>query len=182
MSIRRIVTGEDASGAHVFVSDAALEPLRAAALRGADMYYVWGADERVSVPNDGAQPPWRQHFPPVDGFRFVVFGLAPATMAGHDGPLSEADLREAEEKFPGLLTTFDERHPGVHASQSVDLAIVLRGEVLLELDDGERRHLHTGDVVVQNGTRHAWTNPGDAPALVGFVLLGAEPARSAGPA
>lgn len=176
MSVRRVVTGADASGKHVIVSDEALEPLRAAALPGADMYYLWGADECVAVPNDGMQPSWKQHFPPAEGYRFIVFGLAPATLAGHDGPLTDEQLAEAEQKFPGLLTTFDADDAGLHASVSVDLAIVLQGRILLELDDGEQRELGPGDVVIQNGTRHKWTNPGDTPALIGFVLLGAKPA------
>ena len=42
----------------------------------------------------------------------------------------------------------------------------------LELDDGETI-LQTGDSVVQNGTRHRWSNRGQAPATLAIVLLGA---------
>jgi hypothetical protein len=43
---------------------------------------------------------------------------------------------------------------------------------VLDLDDGVTASLRAGDVVVQNGTRHAWRNPGPDPATVFFVLIG----------
>jgi quercetin dioxygenase-like cupin family protein len=43
----------------------------------------------------------------------------------------------------------------------------------LELDDGETLHLKRGDVVVQNGTRHAWRNKGTEPVTMLFFLNGA---------
>jgi len=49
---------------------------------------------------------------------------------------------------------------------------VLDGTIVLELDDGETVALHKGDVVIQNGTRHAWRNPTDAPATVAFFVVG----------
>jgi quercetin dioxygenase-like cupin family protein len=43
----------------------------------------------------------------------------------------------------------------------------------LELDDGEALDLNRGDVVVQNGTRHAWRNTGTKPVTMLFFLNGA---------
>lgn len=40
----------------------------------------------------------------------------------------------------------------------------------LELDDGKTLHLNSGDVVVQNGTRHAWRNKGNKPVTMLFFL------------
>ena len=42
----------------------------------------------------------------------------------------------------------------------------------MQLDDGET-HLAEGDLVVQNGTMHAWFNPTDRPARMLFVCIGA---------
>jgi uncharacterized cupin superfamily protein len=50
---------------------------------------------------------------------------------------------------------------------------VLEGEVWLELDDGKQVHLKPHDVVVQNGTRHAWRTS-DKPVKIAFVLIGAK--------
>jgi uncharacterized cupin superfamily protein len=47
---------------------------------------------------------------------------------------------------------------------------VLSGEVWLVVDEGETR-LRPGDVVVQRGTNHAWSNRTDAPARMAFVLV-----------
>ncbi|KAI0322644.1 hypothetical protein OF83DRAFT_1027099, partial [Amylostereum chailletii] len=53
-------------------------------------------------------------------------------------------------------------HPAPsHRTPSVDLNILIQGELVLILDDGSETHLSTpGDTVVQRGTMHAWKNPG----------------------
>ncbi|MBI6554557.1 cupin domain-containing protein [Pseudomonas veronii] len=61
----------------------------------------------------------------------------------------------------------------MHASSTVDYGIVLKGPLVLELEDGQTRELTTGDIVVQQGNIHAWRNPGSEPALITFVLIGA---------
>ncbi len=48
----------------------------------------------------------------------------------------------------------------MHKTNTVDYAVVYDGEIWLELDDAKTVHLRRGDVVVQNGTRHAWRNKG----------------------
>ena len=62
----------------------------------------------------------------------------------------------------------------MHTTESVDYAIVLEGEIWLELDNDELVQLARGDVVVQNGTRHAWRNRSNEPATLAFVNVGAE--------
>jgi quercetin dioxygenase-like cupin family protein len=64
--------------------------------------------------------------------------------------------------------------PGMHATQTVDYGVVLRGQLSLELDDGAKVQLRPGDCVVQNGTRHAWRNESDQECVMAFVILGAE--------
>src|SRR6266576_2348915 len=61
----------------------------------------------------------------------------------------------------------------VFADPSFDCAVVYDGEIWLELDDGETLHLQRGDMVVQNGTRHAWRNKGTKPVTMLFFLNGA---------
>ena len=62
----------------------------------------------------------------------------------------------------------------MHQTPSLDYVTVIRGKLLLELDDGKTVELHPGDTVVQRGTRHAWRNPTDEPAAISVVLLGAK--------
>jgi quercetin dioxygenase-like cupin family protein len=61
----------------------------------------------------------------------------------------------------------------MHKTNTVDYAVVYDGEMWLELDDGEILHLNRGDVVVQNGTRHAWRNKGSKPVTMLSFLNGA---------
>ena len=69
-------------------------------------------------------------------------------------------------------------HPGVaarnHRTESVDYAIVMSGEIVMEID-GSSVHLRSGDVLVQRGTIHNWTNPGTEPCVIAFVLVAAKP-------
>ena len=66
------------------------------------------------------------------------------------------------------------RHLGFHKTSSVDYAIVLSGEIYAMMDEGEVL-LRAGDVLVQRGTHHAWSNRTDEPARLAFVLIDAEP-------
>jgi quercetin dioxygenase-like cupin family protein len=61
----------------------------------------------------------------------------------------------------------------MHETNTVDYAVVYDGEIWLELDDSETLHLTCGDVVVQNGTRHAWRNKGTKPVTMLLFLNGA---------
>ena len=72
---------------------------------------------------------------------------------------------------PGLAELFEADNPGMHTTPTVDYGVVLEGEIVLDLGAGESA-LRAGDVVVQNGTRHAWRNPGTGPATVFFVMVG----------
>ena len=65
--------------------------------------------------------------------------------------------------------------PGVaprnHRTASMDYAVVISGKIDMELDDGEVINLKAGDVLVQRGTVHNWTNPGTEPCIIAFVLM-----------
>jgi quercetin dioxygenase-like cupin family protein len=73
--------------------------------------------------------------------------------------------------------------PGVtprnHRTDSVDYAVVMSGEIDMELD-GESVHLKAGDVLVQRGTIHNWVNKGSAPCVIAFVLVAAKPVTAGG--
>ena len=65
------------------------------------------------------------------------------------------------------------RHPAIHRTRSLDYVVVLEGEITLLLDDGETL-LKAGDVVVQQGTNHAWINRGTATCRLAMVFIDAE--------
>ena len=64
------------------------------------------------------------------------------------------------------------RHPLMHRTRTVDYAIVMEGEIDMLLDDSEI-HLKAGDVLIQQGTNHAWVNRGSETCRIAFVLIDA---------
>ncbi|MEK9683650.1 MAG: cupin domain-containing protein [Rhodospirillaceae bacterium] len=63
--------------------------------------------------------------------------------------------------------------PRMHRTESIDYAIILSGELDMELDYGKITKLKAGDVVVQRGTMHNWQNNGTEPCYVAFILISA---------
>jgi mannose-6-phosphate isomerase-like protein (cupin superfamily) len=176
MDVRRVVTGHDATGKSVFVSDEMVAPVVPMMLPEFQAHLLWGADKTPEFPDDGSMPEWHTYFPPIGGFRFGLFTVAPATTAAPDLDL-EAGLADAEAKLPGLLRYMDRSDPGMHTTNTIDFEVVLEGTIVLELDDGAEVTLRPGDTVVQNGTRHRWRNPGDTPARLALFICGAQHAK-----
>jgi quercetin dioxygenase-like cupin family protein len=69
--------------------------------------------------------------------------------------------------------------PRVHRTDSIDYAVVISGEIDMELDDSVV-HVKAGDVLVQRGTIHNWVNRGSAPCVIAFVLIDAKPVEVGG--
>lgn len=97
-------------------------------------------------------------------------------------PLTEvedaAHLPVATSKESGTVFRVIQYEPGVtpriHRTHSLDYAIVLEGEIEMEMD-GRTVTLHQGDFLVQQGTIHNWANRSDKPCVMAFVLIAAEP-------
>jgi mannose-6-phosphate isomerase-like protein (cupin superfamily) len=81
--------------------------------------------------------------------------------------------REAVLKEMGLSNQASSRHAGMHRTRSIDYAVVMEGEIDMLLDESEV-HLAAGDVLVQQGTNHAWANRGSRPCRIAFVLIDAQ--------
>jgi mannose-6-phosphate isomerase-like protein (cupin superfamily) len=178
MDIRRVVTGHDASGKSVFVSDETVAPVMPALMPTAEFHQLWGGDDTPQFPDDGSMPDWRTYFPPIGGFRFGMFTVPPGVAGAEQAFLTaEEALADLEAKLPGLAGYMDPSDPGMHTTDTIDFEVVLEGTVILELDDGAEVTLHPGDTVVQNGTRHRWKNPGDTPARLALFVCGASHAK-----
>jgi quercetin dioxygenase-like cupin family protein len=176
VQIRRLVTGHDAQGQGVFVADERLaRPFDS--LPGFAPTLLWATDGTPRVgPGQGADPVpgLACALPGPAGTRLMLVTLPPdAAMASptFDGA---AYAQELVEKMPGFLQVFEPDAPGMHTTDSVDYGLLLDGEVWLELDGGREERLAPHDLVVQNGTRHAWRNKSDRPATLLFVLIGAQ--------
>jgi quercetin dioxygenase-like cupin family protein len=84
----------------------------------------------------------------------------------------------------GTVFRIVEFSPGVaprnHRTDSIDCAVVMSGEIDMELDGGKVVHLKAGDVLVQRGTIHNWVNKGKSPCQIAFVLIDAKPVTAGG--
>ena len=166
MDARRVVTGHNAEGKAVFVSDEMVEPVTLALLPGTEFHKLWGSDETASFPDDGSRPDAPRYFPPVGGVRFGFFTIPPDGGQGVPPDLDvAAALAEFETKLPGMTEYLEPDQPGMHTTPTIDFGVVLSGTVILELDDGAKVTLEPGDTYVQNGTRHRWSNTGTVPAV-----------------
>jgi mannose-6-phosphate isomerase-like protein (cupin superfamily) len=135
---------------------------------------LWNADEAPRFPDSGQAPALTTYFPAVGGVRFGHFTLPPEGSAELPADLDiGAALAELDQKLPGLTSYMEPDAPGMHTTATIDFEVVLSGQVTLELDDGASVTLNPGDTVVQNGTRHRWSNPGDVPVVIAVFLVGA---------
>ena len=173
MQRRRVVTGHDARGRSVFVTDEAVAPVTVSVVPGAEFHQMWARDAPASLPHDADAPDGWRYFPPSDGFRFGFFTLGPESVASPADIDVERALQELSQKLPGMAEVMEPEHPGMHTTDTIDFDIVISGEVWLELDDGAEVHLQAGDSVIQNGTRHAWHNRSSQPCTLAVTLLGA---------
>jgi cupin domain len=159
--IRRIVTTDDAAGRGIALSDAPATDIHTDPARaGFAATRIWvtdstpararGVTDTLHLPDTLGPPPYGSVFriftyPPDDSWR---------------GTVGSKEIAEffREMGSPGA-STYSARapHPYMQKTGSLDFCIVLEGRIVLVLDEDEV-HLEAGDVVVQCGTNHAWSN------------------------
>lgn len=154
LQVRRIVTGHDADGKAVVASDERLTAVSRGIGANIAGCQIWSTD-RMPVDNS----------PAADAAQRAGF----VTRHNYVGT-GEGTVFRVTEWAPGHARF-------THRTETVDYAILLSGEIDLELDDGEVVHLKPGDVVVQRGTIHTWVNRGSVPAVTAFILIDAKPAE-----
>jgi quercetin dioxygenase-like cupin family protein len=139
---RRIVTGHDASGRSVVLSDGPTP--KTLDVGTAAFHEIWITDETpAAIAASEPEPTDRPvRTPPPAGGMIVRF----------------------TEMAPGAAAP-------MHRTETVDVGVVLEGETWLLLDDGSETRVARGDVVVQRGTNHAWANRSDSPVRMMFVLI-----------
>ena len=173
--VRRVVTGHDAAGRSVFIMDGAAPHIYSRGRGSAVVTELW---ETRSAPatNAGTAETTDHPFrlaPPRNGTVFRVIEYPP----DRERLAALEEQRRSADDGSGHAAAFDRaspRHPGFHKTDSVDYAIVLSGEIYALLDEGEVL-LEAGDVLIQRGTNHAWSNRSNAPATLAFVLIDAAP-------
>lgn len=177
MHIRRIVTGHDQTGKSIFLRDsAAPRTTEFKSVPGFLTSLLWetAPDARVPAADGDPAVSARSWAPPPGGTNLMFITFPPDAVMQSPGFDPAAAGAEYMQVLPGLAEKFEMDHPGMHTTDSVDYGVLVEGELHLELDDGATKKLTPRDVVVQNGTRHAWRNKSDKPATMLFVLVGAK--------
>ncbi|MFJ9381220.1 cupin domain-containing protein [Streptomyces sp. NPDC101455] len=157
--VRRLVTGVDGEGRSTILLDGV------------------AAHAKVGhgVPTYVSTDLWRTEESPVDNaapFRDPLDTDQPLSV----GPTTNGTVFRTLELPPDRDWRYDEDGKEVtplafHTTRSIDYAIVLRGEIWAVLDTTEVR-MTAGDVLIQRGTAHAWSNRSDESCLLAFVLIG----------
>ena len=149
LQVRRVVTGHDTSGRAIVKIDEVAQNI-ASSRPGASACVVWTTENF-----------------PVDNTDTEDAGLRKTGTT-----LDNGTVFRILELAPGVS-------PRNHRTDSIDYAVVMSGEVDMELDDTSV-HLKAGDVLVQRGTIHNWVNRGTQPCVIAFVLIAARPVTVGG--
>ena len=172
--IRRVVTGHDDQGRSIVVSDGESPSVFRSQHINLASSEIWATEAAPSIPVDGDPMTSPLHdLPSVVGSRFRVVEMPPDSAMVTEGGDAGAGLAAYAEHSPGIMAGMHPDNPGMHVTDTVDYGIVLSGAVALELDDGVKVELASGDCVVQNGTMHAWRVLGDEPCVMAFIMIGA---------
>jgi quercetin dioxygenase-like cupin family protein len=146
--LRRIVTGHDAKGVAKVLLDG-MPDNRKFSPTGNVSTLIWSTAEcpaDIAVGED------------VEDYGSRILGTAPPAHG----------TRFAVIDFPAHSAG------AVHRTDSLDYVIVLWGEIDMQMDRSVVT-MKAGDVMVQRGTNHGWTNRTDRTARLAFVLMDAKP-------
>jgi quercetin dioxygenase-like cupin family protein len=149
LNIRRVVTGHDNQGRAKVLIDETVKNVMSQ--RPGALYSVIWSSEGFPVSNDGdADPSGKKIGTTIaNGTVFRIVSFGPGVA------------------------------PRNHRTDSIDYAVVMSGEVDMDLD-GTTVHLKAGDVLVQRGTIHNWINTGTEPCVIAFTLVSAKPVTVGG--
>jgi len=149
LNIRRVVTGHDNQGRAKVLIDETVKNVLSQ--RPGALYSVIWSSDGFPVNNDGdADPSGKKIGTTIpNGTVFRIVSFGPGVA------------------------------PRNHRTDSIDYAVVMSGEIDMDLD-GTTVHLRAGDVLVQRGTIHNWINKGDKPCVIAFTLISAKPVTAGG--
>lgn len=149
LNIRRVVTGHDEQGRAKVLIDEQVKNVFSQR-PGAHYSVIWSS-EGFPVNNDGSEDPSLKKIGTTiaNGSVFRIVSFGPGVS------------------------------PRNHRTDSIDYAVVMSGEIDMELDIGSV-HLKAGDVLVQRGTIHNWVNKGTEPCVIAFTLVAAKPVTVGG--
>ncbi|KAI1342462.1 hypothetical protein F5Y15DRAFT_305029 [Xylariaceae sp. FL0016] len=148
---KRTVTDFNSEGLSVFSSHLPSE-ITPFGMPGMQVFDIYSAATQPTQMNDGAD-----------------FKAMETLVPGEPFPRSRTMMRFVD-FLPGTSA------PLMHRTVTLDMGVIVSGEIELVLDSGETKLLRVGDSFVQRGTMHAWRNPSHTTTCrVFFVQAPSEP-------
>jgi quercetin dioxygenase-like cupin family protein len=139
--VQRVVTGHNELGRAVFKSED-VTPTRMIPSGDASFLLVWTTESVPANNNDET-----------------------------DGRLREAGLTLNQGSVIRIVDMLPGKESPMHRTNSIDYGIVLQGEIELELEDGAKRTVRQGGIIIQRGTNHLWRNTTDQVTRIAFILI-----------
>lgn len=176
--IRRVVTGHDKSGKAVVLSDGIAPNVKSNPLRpGHRSSDIWKTNAMpVVLKAEEADPTLgpRTLHPAPHGTTLRIAELQPESADIRNmTPEQSREVFAAMGNAEAAMAGRGGRHPLMHRTETIDYAVVLEGELTLILDDADVL-LKAGDVVIQRGTSHAWSNRSSKVCRILYVLIDGE--------
>jgi quercetin dioxygenase-like cupin family protein len=172
--IRRIVTGHDAAGRSIFLMDGpAPDVFPSLATPAMTIHLMWRTTSApASFEGNEDMAPAGLRIPTAPqqrgGTVFRFADIPPDRELGDQPDMGRHGVN--------VTTEGRKRHVMFHQTNTVDYALVMEGEIWAVLDNDEVL-MKQGDVLIQRGTGHAWSNRSDKPCRMAFILVDAEPAE-----
>jgi hypothetical protein len=170
-AMRRVITGENASGKSLVIVDGPPSGEIGDPNLGG-LFEIWheavsGTFDKTAASDLGDAKPILS--PAAGKVKVRWFVISPAP----EGAPPEAIKQVVRERFADFGAehelTDQDRHPAMHKTETLDIICLISGDASLMLDNEERR-LKPGNIVIQRGTSHGWTAHG-GPALFLAVLI-----------
>jgi mannose-6-phosphate isomerase-like protein (cupin superfamily) len=170
--LRRVVTTLDTTGKAIVLFDGENPNRNIRPARGNVSRVIWataGAPAEIQGTEDRSKLA-KGTSPPANGTVFRIVDYPPDM-----GKAETLDVSQRMDELTkeGAIRGLPPKHPFMHRTRSIDYAIVMQGEIDMMLDDSEV-HLKAGDVIVQQGTNHAWINRSNDICRIAFVLVDAK--------
>ncbi|MEG3181400.1 cupin domain-containing protein [Sphingomonas sp. LT1P40] len=174
--VRRVVTGHNSAGQAIIQEDGPAPRVQQIGGPSGPMFHeIWNTPV-VPAPIDAASGEPAEHdiklAPPKGGTRIRVLDIPPENdeirmMSPEEARAHFAEVGAGDASAHHIESS---RHALMHRTETIDYGIVLEGEVVLIVDEGETT-VRAGDMVIQRGTNHGWSNRSDRNCRIAFILI-----------
>lgn len=174
--VRRVVTGHTAAGLAIIQDDSAAPRVQQVGGPSGPMFHeVWNTQEspaRIDAASGEPHEDGIKLAPPRNGTRIRVLDIPPEgdTIRTMSPEEARAHFAEVGAGDASAHTGTGSRHALMHRTETIDYGIVLEGELVLIMDEGETT-VRAGDIVIQRGTNHGWSNRSDRNCRIAFILI-----------